>query len=431
METERKLLTMKPKKTDRLLSQMFVITLISFSVTSFCYADKNKEEASSSKVSSSATQLSGLIQTTAGFTSLQDTQVDARPLLSVYRARFWLKGQVSPIADYILHLAFDRIGADEFALLQGKPLSKARSLAVQDAMLHFHLLPKRGLVLTSGFLRPSVGRENNTLVITLPSIEPALSASLVRQATAEIGHGRMGGFNLGHHSRFGSSSLQLHFSVSMPSVEGDSDPGTEESISYTQSQGVKLSPLYAGTLQLNWGPLHQMGNQGMLTLINPFKKARAFHIGVSGSHQGETERFAQSQVMTAYAYAHLDDFMFDGEWVSAARETLSGNSLENSAWHVRAAYNFNMAQRILTPFVVYSQLRSSMYSDEEWTNGLSALNLFRGEGSLIDAGAHFHFAKRKFRLGLHGIVSSLGESQSSKLPLKAGKSALMTFHMHL
>ena len=71
-----------------------------------------------------------LLQLAAGWTDLGQEGIDPRPLL-VHRARLWFQGLVHQRINYVLHLAFDRIGADQYAMLQAAPLSAGRPVRVQ------------------------------------------------------------------------------------------------------------------------------------------------------------------------------------------------------------------------------------------------------------------------------------------------------------
>lgn len=371
----------------------------------------------------SSVQVSGLMQSAIGWTSPKDETLDARPLLGVYRARFWVRGSVNKKASYALHFAFDRAGIDQEALLMGKSLNDLRAPALQDAILHYHILPKQKLILSSGFLRPKVGHENNSVVITMPNLEPTFSSTLVRRATTDTGHGRSSGFNLGHLSTFGAYHLQAHAGVFMPPALGTSNK---------TSQGEKMSPLMAGTLSLGWGSLNKMRNQNLLFVFNPLKKARSIEVGASFAQHGETNRLKYSRVFSTHLMAQLDHLLFDAEWVQAYRESLAGEGLDNFAWHVRAAYNVKLGKRQLTPFVIYSELKGSELSQSEFEDAdLSSLNLFAGKRQLTDVGLHYHLNKRKLRLGLHGIYSTGSDDDLTRLPARTGWTGLLTLHMHI
>ena len=113
---------------------------------------------------------------------------------SVHRARLWFRGRFRP-RNYVLHLAFDRIGADEYAMLQAGPLGPARPLAVQDALVQYDVFGTASNY--AGFLRPNVGRESNTPVPAVGTHEPGLTSFLARRMTTGTGHGRAGGIDLG------------------------------------------------------------------------------------------------------------------------------------------------------------------------------------------------------------------------------------------
>ena len=413
---------MKAKKHYIILNGLLYILTLPLLCQGLVFAKESVEVKT--KPTQSKTELSGLLETAVGWTSLKDHSVDDRPWLSVHRARFWVKGAVNKQASYVMHFALDRIGADQFAMLQSRPLSTSRAPAIQDAMLHFHILPKKALVLTSGFLRPTVGRENNVAVITEPNMEPALTSGLVRQVTTETGHGRAGGVNLSHFSQYGKFGVLLHLGMFMPTVKG-----AKEELEYDQSQGSKLNPLFTSTLQLTWGTRMQMANENTLLIFNPLTKSRGIHLGGSIGQQGETERFKQSQVWTVYSMAHWDYLLFDTEWVSAKRISLNDNEAVNSAWHIRAGYNIKLGSHFMTPFILYTQLKGDQLTPEELEGELGALKLYAGEGNLVDAGMNYHFAKRRLRVGIHGIYSTVSK-ETIRQPLRAGWSTVATFHMH-
>ena len=95
---------------------------------------------------------------TAGWTENEAEGFDGRPLMSVHRARVWFRGNAHKRLKYVAHLAFDRIGADQYALLQGKPFSASRAPAVQDAFAQWDVYGSGALRLTGGWMRPQIGR---------------------------------------------------------------------------------------------------------------------------------------------------------------------------------------------------------------------------------------------------------------------------------
>ena len=371
--------------------------------------------------------VSGLVETATGFTQLTQADIDPRPLTSVHRARLWLRGAVETRASYMVHLAYDRVGADELALLQGKPLGDTRAPAVQDIILHLNVLPKQRLTLTTGFFRPAVGHENNTVVITLPTMEPALTSSLVRRATVDRGHGRASGFNLGSLIKLGGElSLQLHAGLFVPTYSG-----TRDYVSYEQSLGTQLNSLLASSLTLTWGDRSQRRNGNLLFHFNPLKSARALHFGASAAYQGATDRMREGQVFTGFVAGQWDQLLFDGEWVSAKRFHADGGLISNRAWHARLAYQINIGEHQLTPFVLHTRLDCDEVSAMDWESSLGSLNLFAGQSALWDVGANIHIVSRRLRLGLHFLHTSLGEAELTKQPLKEGMSGILTIHMHI
>ena len=190
-----------------------------------------------------------LLQLAAGWTDLEQEGIDPRPLLSVHRARLWFRGLVHQRINYVLHLAFDRIGADQYAMLQAAPLSAGRPVGVQDAIIQYDVLGTGTLRITGGFMRPNVGRESNTPVPDLVTHEPGLTSTLARRMSAGTGHGRAGGVDLGGRIGLGPTNVIYHIGVFTPAGAGTSPDGTD----YNASMGVTASPLFAGSLILAFG----------------------------------------------------------------------------------------------------------------------------------------------------------------------------------
>ncbi|MEE2786809.1 MAG: hypothetical protein VX589_05685, partial [Myxococcota bacterium] len=261
-------------------------------------------------------QIDTLLQLAAGWTELDDENIDARPLLSVHRARIWFRGQVHQRVNYVLHLAFDRIGADQYAMLQAAPLSAGRPVGVQDAIIQYDVLGTGAFRITGGFMRPNVGRESNTPVPAVVTHEPGLTSTLARRMSAGTGHGRAGGVDLGGRIAVGPSHLIYHIGVFTPATAGTSPDG----IDYKASMGVEASPLFAGSLIVGFGRLNQMRGGDLLFLPNPWTKGWSVMLGASASAQMKTDAYEQTVVQTYFGSTYVEGFQLDGEFVTAKRE---------------------------------------------------------------------------------------------------------------
>lgn len=371
-------------------------------------------------------KVDGLVRVMGGWTAQDRDGVAARPALSVHRARMWLRGAAHKRLRFVVHFAFDRIGVDEYALLQGKPFSASRSPVIQDAMLQADLIPSIKLRLTAGFLRPTVGRENNSIVPALPNHEVALTGVLARMGSVQTGHGRAAGATLGGRLNLGPAKVIYHAGVFGPTSSFDRDK--TDTLNFSSSMGAKGSPLLSGSLIIGLGKINQLRGGDLLFLANPWSKGSSLMVGVSGAQQGETERNGATQVLSAFAAVHWGPLVVDGEWVAASRENPAGDRYGNQAWHARAGYNIRLGATQLTPYALYSRLDSDDISATDWGAGANTSGLFAGAGEQLDVGVNWHLRKHKLRLGLHVIRTDTTATASGpqKLPLRAGWSTLLS-----
>ena len=370
------------------------------------------------ELSSQSVRVETLFNFAAGWTDQDSEAFEPRPLLSLHRARIWLKGKLTRKLKYVTHFAFDRIGADQFSLLQGKPGDTNRFPMVQDLLLRYDHAKSGQLRITGGFFRPFVGRENASAVIALPNHDIALTGVLARRGSTGTGHGRATGLNLG--GRLQISALKVIYQAG---AFGPTTAGSIDGTDYEQSIGAQGSPLFAGGLTLAFGKPAQLVGADYLFLPNPWKDDFGLAFGASSSVQGETEQFNQSNVYSGFAALNWSGLFIDGEYVLVAREDASSSVHENSAWHLRAGYNIYLTQSALTPFILVSELDGG--------DAPSSVKLFAGKRRVTDAGVNWHFNRNKLQLGLHAIISedASNEAVTPRQPAREGQSFLMTFQI--
>ena len=389
--------------------------------------DAQPQTASPAKTSwyqapSKALKVDAMINLAMGWTEQTADGIDARPLMSVHRARLWFRGQASSRLKYVAHLAMDRIGADEFSLLQGRPFAAGRSPVVQDFFLQYDAFGDGKLRLTAGFVRPQVGRENNTAVVGLATQEPALTSSLARIASVQAGHGRATGVDFGGRLAFGAFKTIYHLGVFTPTSTGT----TPDGVDYNQSMGSKSAPLIAGSLILGYGDLPQLKGGDYIILPNNWSRGTDIMVGGSASMQGETDRFEKSEILTAFGSVNAANIVIDGEFVTATRAAAGGDDYQNQAWHVRAGYNIYLKQTVVAPFVLYTELKGDDITPDAWNNGTQGLGLFAGKGSLIDAGINWNFRRNQLQLGLHAIKTTLDDDGPLRQPIREGFSGFIS-----
>jgi hypothetical protein len=364
-------------------------------------------------------KVSGLVYSVAGWTMRDENAapaVDDRPLMSLHRGRLWLRGKPHARLSYMLHFGFDRMGADEYALLQGSALSTARVPALLDARAQFQALSGGLLTLTAGFFRPAVGSENNAVVFAASSHEPALTAVLARRGSAGAGHGRAAGLNLGGRWRRGALGVVYQLGLSMPTASGALASGA----TYDSSMGAKVSPLMATTLALTWGADPFRGGH-MVHLTNTYNGKLSLALGASASQQGATDLATRSEVITAFALAHLGGLNLDGEWVQAERaSTAGGKDARTVARHLRAGYNWPLLgdKTLLEPSLLWTEM-----DGDETLSGAAAMKLFSGRGRLIDAALNLHLRAHKMRVSAHWIQAT--SERSGSLPVREGQTVLV------
>lgn len=396
-------------------------------------AEKNEKKASP------GLRVSGLVQIAAGWTDRESDPAGGRPAISAHRARVWLRGTSHRRVRYLLHLGADRLGADQFSLLQGKPLGASRLPTVLDAMVQVDALEQGKLRLTGGFMRPAVGRESNTTVPFQPTHEIALTGVLARASSVGAGHGRAPGLNIGGQLPLGPLDAVYQFGVAAPTLGGS----TADGINYSDSLGGEPSVLVAGTISIGAGYLDQMRAGGLLLSSSSLKRANSWLVGASGCAQGQTDSLKSSRVLTVFGAARLGGLHLDAEWVSATRvtrtktvstagtdpETILGASANNVALHARIGYTINVDQMLIIPFATYSSLSGAELDASLWKLHAGSLNLFAGASDIFDVGVNWHVDSQRLRLGAHLIKASISKESDAaalKQPVSSGMSALLT-----
>jgi len=378
-----------------------------------------------------ALQIDALFHAAVGWTDRKAANIEARPFFSVHRARLWFRGKVHERVNYVLHLAFDRIGADEYAMLQAGPLGPARPLAVQDALVQYDVFGTKALRVSAGFLRPNVGRESNTPVPAVGTHEPGFTSTLARRMTTGTGHGRAGGVNLG--GRFENlagdalpTALIYQLGAFAPTRAGKGVDGTE----YANSLGLQAAPLYGGSLSLVFGSLSHMRAGDLLFLPNSWSKDWTVMLGAGVSAQMENDFFDRTLVQSYYANASAFGFFFDGELVTAERKLATGGQMSNQAWHARLGYNVWLDKSIISPFAMYTQQNG----DDLSTVGTSSVQDFAmavGTGNLLDAGVNWHFRAHKLRAGFH-VIYAVTEGEGAipaSQPIRDGWTSFLTLQV--
>ena len=376
-------------------------------------------------------QIDALFHAAVGWTDRKAANIDARPFFSVHRARLWFRGKVHDRVNYVLHLAFDRIGADEYAMLQAGPLGPARPLAVQDALVQYDVFGTKALRISAGFLRPNVGRESNTPVPAVGTHEPGLTSFLARRMTTGTGHGRAGGIDLGgRFENLAGDSLPLaliyHAGAFTPTREGMGADGTQ----YSNSLGLQGAPLFGGSLSLVFGSLSHMRAGDLLFLPNPWSIDWTVMLGGAASAQMKNDFFDRTVVQSYYANASAYGVYFDGEFVTAERKLATGGRMSNRAYHARLGYNIWLDRSILSPFAMYTQLNGDDFSSIG-TSAVDDFGMALGTGSLVDAGFNWHFRAHKLRAGFH-VIYAMTEDQGATAaaqPIRDGWSSFLTLQV--
>ena len=338
------------------------------SLTGIAHADDHGKKKDDSKAvswyeaPSKKLVIDSLAQIAAGWTQLDQEGIDGRPFFSVHRARLWVRGKAHQRVNYVLHLAFDRIGADQYAMIQSKPISAVRPTVVQDALIQYDAFGNGTLRLSAGFLRPNVGRESNTPVPALPTHEPGFTSTLARIATTGAGHGRAGGVNVGGRVKLGPTHVIYNVGAFLPTRDGKTTSGVE----YKRSAGEKAAPLVAGSLILALGSLDQMKGGDLLFLPTAWTNKKSLILGGGMGFQGETDHHKKNEVISGFASVHFDTIQVDGEWVKATKESIGGTEYGNTAWHARLSYNIRLKDSMVSPFVLYTQISGDDISADAW-----------------------------------------------------------------
>jgi hypothetical protein len=370
--------------------------------------------------------VNGLVYAVAGWTMRDDATtpaVDDRALLSLHRGRLWFRGKPHARLNYVVQLGFDRTGADEYSLLQGKAMSTARTPALLDARAQFQVLSGGRLILTAGFFRAPIGFESNAVGPALSSHEPGLTAVLARRGSVGAGHGRAAGLNLGGRWRTGSLGIVYQLGFSTPTASGllPVEAGaTTPAVAYGSSMGSKASPLLATTVAVTWGADPFRGGH-LVHLANTYKGKTSIALGASASQQGETDLAATSSVTTAFAVAHIGAVNLDGEWVQAQRKANgSGDLATTYARHVRLGYNQRIlaGKALLEPSLLWTEM-----DGDSALSGAAAMKLFTGRGRLLDAALNLHLRAHKMRVSAHFIQAE--KQDPGSLPIRAGQTVLV------
>ena len=352
-----------------------------------------------------------------GWTDRDTQYIYQLPLFSVHRARLFVRGKAEKRLTYLLHFAFDRIGADEYAMLQGKPLNAQRPVGVQDALFQYNY-GKGKLRLTGGFFRPQVGRESNTPIPMVPNHEPALTSTLARRLSVGAGHGRASGINLGGRISVGGTSMFLYNIGTFAPVTAD----TSDEKKFTSSQAKSLP--HSSRVTLCMRPVTTSSfAQGLLVTPNPWDEGFGLLIGASGAVRGETD-FNKGTTTNLFANIYAGSFHLDGEFVMGIRTVPTSTDDAtgvNTAWHVRGGYNIELSQSLLSPFFMYSQLATDNFGESFLQDGFAALQMFAGTTNILKAGLNWHLRQHRVRLGVHGLHVTTEPTETGKLVTGSGR----------
>lgn len=321
--------------------------------------------------------------------------VDNRWNTYLRRGRFTISGQPSRALSVSAQVAFDAIGRDLLAAMDGGGNNgPAPQLRLLNAQLQWRVLPGReSLYLIAGYFPLRMGRESLTSSSRSTTMEKAISQNYMRVHLVGIGSGRAGGINLGGLIRLTDREwlhLIYDFSMQNPVYHRFGN----------NSVGYRFSPLWSGRTVLQVGD-PEMGKYNSSLSVNYFGKRRGLSLGLSAARQGATDYFRYNAGLGADLLFNYGPINIDGDISYLYRSGHNGNSgrVQLKTGYGRLSYNFYLQEgRVLEPVVGYWFMHGPLNAETQLL--ARELGTPAGEDNGLDLGFNLYF-NPELKVSLH------------------------------
>lgn len=356
---------------------------------------------------------------------------DPRLDFQVRRARWTFKGQAAPDIAYQFGIACDNLGKDPLTTGVGGTAQPSNPTTVQviDAYATW-TIDTTWANLTVGLFKPVTSREIISSFTTLTSLDNAPSYNYVRDALFTRNTAREAGANLGGVLSDTSRALSFNWDL------GVFDASQEKLASGSVTGSGRWAPLFTGRVSATWGTpetkAYSIARPG-----SSYGKRQGATLGAFATWQGAQDvkldttfkttvvankknakvdsvvgsrtvkyagGFAENQVLGADLQAEWMGFLLNAEYDRMYRRFEGADQSANSkyipaaeytdqAWHVRAAYGFEIGKTRIEPSALFGQY----LADDN-----SVLNP-GGRESVLDLGLDWYLYKGSVRVGWHYV----------------------------
>jgi hypothetical protein len=305
--------------------------------------------------------------------------VDDRANMQIRRTRMSVTADLKDNLSFKLVGNLDLVGRDLLSATHGGANNDvAPRFGLWDLHLGWNMAPESdGAHLTIGYLSPQIGRASITGATVAPSFEKVWSQNYIRRTMIGTGPGRSMGMNLGGQFRKDNSAFALSYDIGLFNPVKTGFGGN--------STGTKSSLLWTGRMVAHFGD-PESDQYSMSHKTNYHNKRRGISLALQGSHQGNTDLFARSQVYGFDVLANYDRFNLDGQWVKIRRssQTLSIDEWASSnVSYIRISYNIgDVNGQWFEPVFTWMQLKGAM--DQAGQELALSAGTFAGEDSLFE-----------------------------------------------
>ena len=325
--------------------------------------------------------------------------VDNRFNLWFRRAIVGFKAEPFPGLRFKLMTAYDGLGKDLYAGANGSVNNSAlANIGILEAYAQWQIWPGHETFhLTAGYFRPQIGRESMTSSWGVSSMDRALNYTYLRKQLTGNGFGRTTGINLGGLIQYPGHDVSFEYGLGLFTPQFGGENGSS----------MAYAPLLTARAAISFGD-PEMETYQVYRKVNFLSARRGLTLAANGAWQGANDLFENSSTLSADVLFNWDKINIDGEWSFFWRDgerALPDDQLHtftyySNAAHVRASYNFSVAQKYtLEPNFTYMFFSGA--KDGEGQADALAIGSSSGRDYGFDAGLNWYIHGTKAKLQLH------------------------------
>lgn len=313
------------------------------------------------------------------------------------RARLGFRGQPYQNLTYQLSMYYDNAGHDSQANTRattlpavssnGSTAGGPASVGVWDSFLSWKVSEGDMFNVTVGYFRPQISRESITAAFNVSSFEKAVSQNYVRQAVIGRGFGRGTGVNAGGLSA--DKKFNWNAGIFNKVTTGEKVGTT----TLGETQGSEENSLvYVGRAAYSFGD-PEMEKYGLGYIINYFGKRKGLTVGLNGSSQDSTPRYAGNKVIGTDILFNHGPWTVDGEFFYIYKRATGASEYSRSrTGHIRAGYSFFLKNgTVLEPAFMYSGFYGEEGSD------------YTGRDLQADIGLNWYLDQNRYKFYIHYV----------------------------